>query len=73
MSLGLSRSVEECLGQWSECISVARFKIQATDSAVFEFMKEIRNYAENGITEKELAFTKSSIGQSEALLYFKPA
>ncbi|MDW8296318.1 MAG: pitrilysin family protein [Raineya sp.] len=44
-------------------------KIQATDSAVFEFMKEIRNYAENGITDKELAFTKSSIGQSEALRY----
>jgi zinc protease len=44
-------------------------KIQATDSAVFEFMKEIRNYAENGITDAELAFTKSSIGQSEALRY----
>ena len=44
-------------------------KIQATDSAVFEFMKEIRNYAENGITDAELAFTKASIGQSEALRY----
>jgi zinc protease len=44
-------------------------KIQATDSAVFEFMKEIRNYAESGITDAELAFTKSSIGQSEALRY----
>lgn len=47
-------------------------KIQATDSAVYEFIKEIRNYAENGITEKELAFTKSSIGQSEALRYETP-
>ena len=44
-------------------------KIQATDSAVFEFMKEVRNYAENGITDAELAFTKASIGQSEALRY----
>lgn len=44
-------------------------KIQATDSAVFEFMKEIKNYAESGITDAELAFTKASIGQSEALRY----
>jgi zinc protease len=44
-------------------------KIQATDSAVYEFMKEIKNYAENGITDAELTFTKASIGQSEALRY----
>ncbi|MDX1904269.1 MAG: pitrilysin family protein, partial [Thermonemataceae bacterium] len=44
-------------------------KIQATDSSVYEFMKEIKNYAENGITDAELTFTKASIGQSEALKY----
>jgi zinc protease len=44
-------------------------KIQATDSAVFEFMKEIKNYAEGGITDAELTFVKASIGQSEALRY----
>lgn len=41
----------------------------ATDSSVVEFMKEIKNYADKGITEEELNFTKSSIGQSEALKY----
>jgi len=44
-------------------------KIQATDSAVYEFVKEIKNYAETGITDSELAFVKASIGQSEALRY----
>lgn len=41
----------------------------ATDSSVVEFMKEIKNFADNGITADELAFTKSSMGQSEALKY----
>lgn len=41
----------------------------ATDSSVVEFMKEIKNYAKTGITDEELAFTKSSIGQADALKY----
>ncbi len=41
----------------------------ATDSSVIEFMKEIKNYADNGISAEELNFTKNSIGQSEALKY----
>ncbi|OFY85873.1 MAG: peptidase M16 [Bacteroidetes bacterium RIFCSPLOWO2_12_FULL_35_15] len=41
----------------------------ATDSSVVEFMKEIKNYADKGIRAEELEFTKSSIGQSEALKY----
>jgi zinc protease len=40
-----------------------------TDSSVIEFMKEIKNYADKGISNEELSFTKSSIGQSEALKY----
>ncbi|MCW3071261.1 MAG: peptidase [Bacteroidetes bacterium] len=44
----------------------------ATDSSVVEFIKEIRRYAESGITKEELEFTKSSIGQSEALKYETP-
>lgn len=40
-----------------------------TDSSIIEFMKEIKNYADNGIKEDELSFTKNSIGQSEALKY----
>ncbi len=45
------------------------FKVNATDSAVVEFMKEYKNYAEKGITADELAFMKSSTGQSDALKY----
>jgi zinc protease len=44
----------------------------ATDSSVVEFMKEIRNYADKGITDAELQFTKNSIGQNEALKYETP-
>jgi zinc protease len=44
----------------------------ATDSSVVEFMKEIKKYAEKGITKEELDFTKNSIGQSEALKYETP-
>jgi zinc protease len=41
----------------------------ATDSALIEIMKELKNYADNGITEEELAFMKSAIGQRDALRY----
>ena len=45
------------------------FKIGATDSAVIEFMKEFKNYADKGITAEEMAFMKSSIGQKDALRF----
>jgi zinc protease len=41
----------------------------ATDSAVVEFVKEITNFRNSGITQEELAFTKNSIGQRDALNY----
>jgi zinc protease len=41
----------------------------ATDSSVVEFMKEIKLFADKGITDAELAFTKNSMGQNEALKY----
>lgn len=44
-------------------------KAEATDSALSEVIKEIRNYAENGITEDELAFMKNAIGQRDARAY----
>lgn len=50
----------------------AGVKGNATDSSVVEFMKEIKNFADNGITKEELSFTKNSIGQSEALKYETP-
>jgi zinc protease len=41
----------------------------ATDSAVAEILKEIKNYRKDGITKDELAFTKNSILEREALKY----
>jgi zinc protease len=44
----------------------------ATDSSVVEFMNEITNYRENGITDDELAFMRNSIGQRDARSYEAP-
>ncbi|MEI9809326.1 MAG: pitrilysin family protein [Bacteroidota bacterium] len=41
----------------------------ATDSALIEIMKELKGYAENGITDEELNFMRSAIGQRDALRY----
>ncbi len=57
---------------------VGRFTAQAgvrsdiTDKALIEFYKELNRYGEEGITEQELAFTKSAIGQSDARKYETP-
>ncbi|MGM9510427.1 M16 family metallopeptidase [Larkinella sp. GY13] len=47
----------------------AGVKAAATDSSVVEFVKELTNYGKTGITEDELAFLKSSVGQRDALRY----
>lgn len=47
----------------------AGIKAEATDSALFEVMKELKNYAINGITDDELRFMKNSLGQRDALSY----
>ena len=47
-------------------------KANATDSALSEVMKELKNYSTNGITEEEVAFMKSSLGQRDALAYETP-
>lgn len=44
-------------------------RANATDSALIEIMKELKNYADNGITDEELTFMKSAIGQRDALRY----
>ncbi|HLF46780.1 MAG TPA: pitrilysin family protein [Chitinophagaceae bacterium] len=44
-------------------------KAGATDSALTEVIKELKNYASNGITEEELSFMKNSLGQRDALSY----
>ncbi|TNF31659.1 MAG: insulinase family protein [Bacteroidetes bacterium] len=45
------------------------FKREATDSAVAAFIQHFKEFAEGGITEDELAFLKSSVGQKDALKY----
>ena len=50
----------------------AGVKAAATDSSVSEFIKEISNYHENGITEDELTFMRNSIGQRDARSYEAP-
>jgi zinc protease len=47
----------------------AGVKAAATDSSVVEFVKELTNYGKTGITEDELTFLKSSVGQRDALRY----
>jgi zinc protease len=44
-------------------------RADATDSALVEVMKDVKNYFESGPTNEELAFMKSAIGQSDALRY----
>lgn len=44
-------------------------RANATDSAVIEVMKEIKNYADNGIKTDELQFLKNARGQRDALAY----
>ncbi len=44
-------------------------KAGATDSALFEVINEIKNYAANGIKPEEIAFMQKSIGQSDARNY----
>ncbi len=44
-------------------------KADATDSALYEVMAELTTYAKHGITEEELSFMKSALGQRDALLY----
>jgi zinc protease len=46
----------------------AGVRADATAASVKEFMKEINNY-HTGITDEELAFLQSSVGQSDALRY----
>lgn len=52
--------------------ATAGIKAAATDSAVYEFMKEITEYREGGITEEELEFMRNSIGQRDAREYEAP-
>ncbi len=50
----------------------AGVKTSATDSAITEIFKVIKNYVDNGITDEELDFTKKALLGSEALDYESP-
>lgn len=47
----------------------AGIKAGATDSAMMDIVKIMKEYKDGGITNDELTFTKNSIGQSEARKY----
>lgn len=44
-------------------------RANATDSALVEVMKELKKYTTTGVTEDEIKFMKSALGQRDALLY----
>jgi zinc protease len=44
-------------------------KADVTDSALSEVVRELREYATDGIKEEELVFMKNAIGQRDALRY----
>lgn len=50
----------------------AGVRADSTAASIVEFVKEITEYHASGITEEELAFTKSSRGQSDARAYETP-
>ena len=50
----------------------AEVRADVTDKSIIEFVKEIKNYAENGITDEELSFMRKSINQKDALRYETP-
>ena len=47
-------------------------RADATDSALSEIMREMKEYYQTGVKADELAFMKSSIGQFDALRYETP-
>ncbi|HEU4472816.1 MAG TPA: pitrilysin family protein [Flavisolibacter sp.] len=61
-----SFSGDEYSGDWSFSSGI---KAEATDSALFEVMREVKNYLQNGPTDDEVMFMKNAIGQSDALRY----
>ena len=50
----------------------AGVKAEKTDSSLMDFFSEMAMYRASGITDQELAFTKSSLGQRDALKYETP-
>ncbi|MEO8761356.1 MAG: pitrilysin family protein, partial [Bacteroidia bacterium] len=53
-------------------IMSAAVRANTTDSSIVDFMTEMKAYADKGISADELGFTKSSMGQNDALKYEAP-
>ena len=51
----------------------AGVRTDATAASIVEFEKEIQDYAESGITESELLFTRNAIGQRDARSFETPS
>lgn len=51
----------------------AAVRADSTGDSIVQFENEIRNYAESGISETEMAFTRRAIGQRDARSYETPA
>lgn len=50
----------------------AEVRGDATDKSIVEFVKEIEDYAKNGITPEELSFMRKAVNQKDALKYETP-
>ena len=50
----------------------AGVRTDATADSIVQFVNEIQNYRDNGITDEELSFTKNAIGQRDARDYETP-
>jgi len=51
----------------------AEVRADVTDKSIVEFVKEIKNYAEHGISDEELMFMRNAINQQDALKYETPS
>jgi zinc protease len=67
-----ARSVFSSGDQTGDFEFSAGIRADATDSALYEVMKEMKDYATAGISDDELTFMKSAIGQRDALRYETP-
>jgi zinc protease len=56
-------SGDEYGGRWNFSSGI---RADATDSALVELVKELKNYSTTGATEDEIAFMKGAIGQRDA-------
>ena len=58
---------------YGDFTAFAAVRTDVTGDSIIEFENEIRNYAEEGITEEELAYTRRSVGQRDARRYETPS